>query len=213
MIDEFVKTVKGFLMSPVEAFKQVQGKTVGAAFQYYALLLVIFTILFGIVNLIIGAMVLNSSVIQVSLIPVIGNLLSTNLAKFGTFLATAQLFFVYMVFLSLLFGVFVVGLFLHVFVLLMDGQKGLRETLKTTMFAATPALLLGWIPFINVIGGIWSFVLLILGFRENNGLSLEKSVIAALLPLVLWWILLILASVVISSFFGALAQIMPAIFH
>jgi hypothetical protein len=116
------------------------------------------------------------------------------------------------VFLTLLFGVFFVGFFLHLFVLLMDGKKGVRETIKTTMFAATPMLLLGWIPFIGILGGIWSFVLLILGFRDNNGLSLEKSVIAAILPVVLWWILLILGAVVVSSFFGALQSLVPAIF-
>ena len=212
MLDALVKTVMGFLMSPVEAFKQVGGKTLGAAYQYYAMLVLIFSILFGFVTLIMGAVMLNTLVQQVSMIPLIGRLISVELAKFGTFIATSQLFVVYLVFLALLFGVFFVGLFLHVFVVLMDGKKSVKETLKTTMFAATPALLLGWIPFIGILGGIWSFVLLILGFRDNNGLSLEKSVIAAILPVVLWWILLILGATMISSFFGALQSLVPALF-
>jgi hypothetical protein len=212
MLDAFVTTVKGFLMSPAEAFKQVGAKSLGAAYQYYAMLVLIFSILFGIVTLIMGAVMLNTLVQEVSMIPLVGTLLSTNLAKFGTFIATTQLFVVYLVFLALLFGVFFVGFFLHLFVLLMDGKKGVRETIKTTMFAATPMLLLGWIPFIGILGGIWSFVLLILGLRDNNGLSLEKSVIAAILPVVLWWILLILGAVVVSSFFGALQSLVPAIF-
>jgi hypothetical protein len=212
MLDAFVTTVKGFLMSPAEAFKQVGAKSLGAAYQYYAMLVLIFSILFGIVTLIMGAVMLNTLVQEVSMIPLVGTLLSTNLAKFGTFIATTQLFVVYLVFLTLLFGVFFVGFFLHLFVLLMDGKKGVRETIKTTMFAATPMLLLGWIPFIGILGGIWSFVLLILGLRDNNGLSLEKSVIAAILPVVLWWILLILGAVVVSSFFGALQSLVPAIF-
>ena len=212
MLHALVKTVTGFLMSPVEAFKQVGGKTLGAAYQYYAMLVLIFSILFGFVTLIMGAVMLNTLVQQVSMIPLIGRLISVELAKFGTFIATSQLFVVYLVFLALLFGVFFVGLFLHVFVVLMDGKKSVKETLKTTMFAATPVLLLGWIPFIGMLGGIWSFVLLILGFRDNNGLSLEKSVIAAILPVVLWWILLILGATMISSFFGALQSLVPALF-
>jgi len=212
MLDALVKTVMGFLMSPVEAFKQVGGKTLGAAYQYYAMLVLIFSILFGFVTLIMGAVMLNTLVQQVSMIPLIGRLISVELAKFGTFIATSQLFVVYLVFLALLFGVFFVGLFHHVFVVLMDGKKSVKETLKTTMFAATPILLLGWIPFIGILGGIWSFVLLILGFRDNNGLSLEKSVIAAILPVVLWWILLILGATMISSFFGALQSLVPALF-
>jgi hypothetical protein len=212
MLDEFVKTVKGFIMSPAEAFKQVGEKTVGAAYQYYAMLVLIFSILFGIVFLIMGSLTLNSHVQELSMIPLIGTLLSTNLAKFGTFIATSQLFIVYLVFLALLFGVFCVGFFLHVFVLLMDGKKSIWETVKTTMYAATPLLLLGWIPYVGIIGGIWSFVLLILGFRDNNGLKLEESVVAAILPIVLWWILLILGAVMVSSFFGALQSLVPAMF-
>ena len=212
MLDAFVTTVKGFLMSPAEAFKQVGAKSLGAAYQYYAMLVLIFSILFGAVTMIMGSMMLNSHVTEIAMLPLVGSVLSTNLAKFGTFIATTQLLVAYMVFLALLFGVFLVGFFLHLFVLLMDGKKGIRETIKTTMFAATPLLLIGWIPYVGVIGGIWSFVLLILGFRDNNGLSLEKSVIAALLPVVLWWILMILGLAMVSSFFGALQSLVPAMF-
>jgi hypothetical protein len=212
MLDAFVKTVMGFLTSPAEAFKQVEGKTVGAAYQYYAMLVLIFSILFGAVTMIMGSIMLNSHVQEIAMIPLIGNVLSANLAKFGTFIATTQLLVAYVVFLALLFGVFFVGFFLHMFVLLMDGKKSIWETVKTTMFASTPLLLIGWIPYIGVIGGIWSFVLVILGFRDNNGLSLEKSVIAALLPVVLWWILMILGLAMVTSFFGALQSLVPAMF-
>jgi hypothetical protein len=212
MLDAFVTTVKGFLMSPAEAFKQVGAKSLGASYQYYAMLVLIFSILYGAVSMIMTSMVLNSHVQEIAMIPWIGPVLSTNLAKFGTFIATTQLFVAYAVFLALLFGIFFVGFFLHMFVLLMDGKKGIRETIKTTMFAATPMLVIGWIPYIAVIGWIWSFVLLILGFRDNNGLTLEKSVIAAILPIVLWWILMILGLVMVTSFFGALQSLVPAMF-
>jgi hypothetical protein len=212
MLDAFVKTVMGFLTSPAEAFKQVEGKTVGAAYQYYAMLVLIFSILFGAVTMIMGSIMLNSHVQEIAMLPLIGSVLSANLAKFGTFIATTQLLVAYVVFLALLFGVFFVGFFLHMFVLLMDGKKSIWETVKTTMFASTPLLLIGWIPYIGVIGGIWSFVLVILGFRDNNGLSLEKSVIAAILPIVLWWILMILGLAMVTSFFGALQSLVPAMF-
>ena len=143
------------------------------------------------------------------MVPLVGKILSAQLAKFGTFVTVSELFYVYLVFLVLLFGVFLVGFFLHAFVLLMDGKKGVRETIKTTMFASTPGLLLGWIPFICIIGWVWSFVLLILGFRDNNGLSFEKAVLVAVIPVVLGLIMLVLGSAVISTFFGALASLLP----
>jgi|WetSurMetagenome_2_1015567.scaffolds.fasta_scaffold289714_1 hypothetical protein len=209
MLEEFVKNVQGFLMSPVEAFKQVGSKTLGAAYQYYATLLVIFSILYGIVTLAVGTFMFNGYVQQLSMVPLVGKLLSAQLAKFGAFVLASQLFYVYMVFLVLLFGVFLVGFLLHVFVILMDGKKGVKETLKTTMYAATPGLLLGWIPFICIIGWVWSFVLLILGFRENNGFSFEKAVLVAVIPVVLGLIMLVLGVAVVSTFIGALVSLLP----
>lgn len=212
MLEEFVKNVQGFLMSPAGAFKQAGTKTLGAAYQYYAMLLVIFTILYGIVTLAVGAFMFNGYVQQLSMVPLIGKLLSAQLAKFGAFVMVAQLFYVYMVFLLLLFGIFLVGFLLHAFVILMDGKKGVNDTLKTTMYAATPGLLLGWIPFICIIGWVWSFVLLILGFRDNNGLSFEKAIMVAVIPVVLWLVMLALGIGVISTFMGALASLLPGPF-
>lgn len=212
MIENFLEDVKGFLMSPVEAFKQVGSKSLGAAYQYYVTLLVIFTILYGIVTLIVGTIMFNSYVQQLAMIPIIGKVLSVELAKFGSFVVVAELFYVYMVFLALLFGVFFVGLLLHAFVLMMDGKKGIRETIKTTMFAATPGLLLGWIPVISIIGWVWSVVLLILGFRDNNGLSFEKSVFVVIVPILLGLIMVILGIAVVVTFFGAFVSMLPGPF-
>jgi len=209
MFEDFVKNVQGFLMSPVEAFKQVGTKSLGAAYQYYTILLVIFAVLYGIVTLAVGAFMFNGYVQQLSMVPLIGKILSAQLAKFGAFVMVSELFYVYMVFLALLFGVFLVGFLLHVFVIMMDGKKGVRETIKTTMFAATPGLLLGWIPFICIIGWVWSFVLLILGFRDNNGLSFEKAVLVAVIPVILGLIMLVLGTAVVSTFLGALVSLLP----
>jgi len=209
MFEDFVKNVKGFLMSPVEAFKQVGTKSLGAAYQYYTMLLIIFAVLYGIVTLAVGAFMFNGYVQQLSMVPLIGKILSAQLAKFGAFVMVSELFYVYMVFLALLFGVFLVGFLLHVFVIMMDGKKGVRETIKTTMFAATPGLLLGWIPFICIIGWVWSFVLLILGFRDNNGLSFEKAVFVAVIPVILGLIMLVLGTAVVSTFLGALVSLLP----
>ncbi|MEI6840152.1 MAG: YIP1 family protein [Methanomicrobiales archaeon] len=212
MFEEFIKNVMGFLTCPVTAFKQVGATSLGVAYQYYTMLLVIFTVLYGIVTLALGAFMFNSYVQQVSMVPLIGKIVSAELAKFGTFVLVSQFFYVYMVFVALLFGVFLAGLLLHIFVILMDGKKGVTETVKTTMYAATPGLLLGWIPFICIIGWAWSFVLLILGFQDNNGLSFEKAVLVAVIPVVLGLLMITLGNVVISTFLGALVSLLPGPF-
>ena len=143
------------------------------------------------------------------MVPIIGKALSLEVAKFGTFVMIAEVFYVYLVFLALLIGIFISGLILHLFVLLMDGKKGWRETVKTAMYASTPALLLGWIPVVSIIGSIWSLVLLILGFRDNNGLSFEKSVAAAVIPIILVIIMLILGIAVVVTLIGTFVSILP----
>lgn len=209
MFEEFVKNVQGFLTSPVTAFKQVGTKSLGVAYQYYAMLLIVFTFLYGIVTLAIGAFMFNGYVQQVSMVPLVGKILSAQLAKFGAFVMVSQLLFVYLIFLALLFGVFVAGFLLHAFVILMDGKKGVSETIKTTMYAATPGFLLGWIPFICIIGWVWSFVLLILGLRNNNGLSFEKAVLVAAVPVIMGLIMLVLGTAVVSTFLAALVSLLP----
>ena len=49
MFDDLLDEMKGFLMSPSATFKKTNGKSLGAAYQYYVALLVIFTVLYGIV--------------------------------------------------------------------------------------------------------------------------------------------------------------------
>ena len=209
MHNELAKNLQGFLASPVESFRQVGAQSLGAAYRYYTMLLIIFSVLYGIVTLALGAFAFNGYVQEVSVIPVIGEILSSELAKFGTFVMVSQLFSVYTIFLALLFGIFLAGFIFHAFVILVDGKKGLVETIKTTMYAATPALLFGWIPFIGIIGAIWSFVLLILGFRENNGLSSDKAVLVAAVPVLLGLIMCIWGNLVISMFLDTLVSSLP----
>jgi len=130
-------------------------------------------------------------------------------ANFSGFIISLNVFFVYLMFLKLLFGIFVLGFITHAFVLLMGGEKGVRQTVKTTMYASTPALLLGWIPFVSIIGCIWSLVLLVIGIRENHGMVLGYAVLVVLIPIVLSVIVIGLGSAVILAFMGAMSALIP----
>ena len=208
-MNEIVEYAKGFLLSPVETFKKTKGMPLSAAYQYYVVLLIIFTVLFGIVFLVAGSVAFNAVVTQMMYTPLIGNALSSGIAKFGGFIFASEVLMVYLVFLAMLVGVFISGLLLHVFVLLMGGEKGVEQTLKTKMFALTPALLLGWIPYVSIIGVIWSIVLAVIGLKENQEMTSEKAAGAVIIPLVLALIFAIIGLVVISSFLGAIHSILP----
>ena len=201
--------MKGFLMAPSATFKKTNGKSLGAAYQYYAALLVIFTVLFGIVVVSMGLATFTSMVDKMGAIPIVGGVAAGAVANFSGFVIALGVFFVYLVFLFYLLGVFVEGLIMHAFVLLMGGEKGARQTIKTTMYASTPFLLFGWIPFVSIIAYIWSFVLLIIGLKENHEMELGNAIIVVFIPVVLGIVLIGLGSAVIVAFMSATAALIP----
>jgi hypothetical protein len=209
MFDEMVSEVKGFLMAPSETFKKTSGKSLGAVYQYYVALLVIFTVLFGIIAVSLGLATFTSMINELAVIPVIGGVAAGAAANFSGFVIALGVFFVYLVFLFYLLGIFVQGLILHVFVLLLGGTKGATQTIKTTMYASTPFLLLGWIPIVSSIAYIWSLVLLVIGIKENHQMSLGNAVLVVLIPIVLVIILIGLGSAVILAFMSATAALLP----
>jgi len=209
MFDNLINEMKGFLMSPSETFKKTNGKSLGAAYQYYVALLVIFTVLYGIVVVSIGLAMYTSMVDTMGAMPIIGGVAAGAAANFSGFVIAMGIFFVYLLFLFYLLGIFVQGLIMHAFVLLMGGEKGATQTVKTTMYASTPFLLFGWIPFVSIIAYIWSFVLLIIGLKENHEMELGNAVIVVFIPVVLGIILIGLGSAVIVAFMSATAALIP----
>lgn len=209
MLDDLVANVKGFIMSPSATFVKTRDTSLGAAYQYYVALLVIFTVLFGIVTVTMGLVSFNTMIGSLAVIPVVGGLIAGGASKFMWFVVALDVLFVYLVFLFLLVWIFIGGVLNHVFVLLMDGKKGVGQTIKTMMYAATPALLLGWIPFVAVLGYIWALVLFVLGIKENQDMKIEHAALVVLVPIVLLLILVGLGSAVILAFMDAFAALLP----
>jgi hypothetical protein len=107
----------------------------------------------------------------------------------------------------MLFAIFISGFYYHVFVILFGGQKGLTQTVKAVMYASTPALLLGWIPFVSFIGSVWTVILIIIGVRENQEMTTGRAVLVVLVPLVLTVILSFGLVEVFLSFARAIATL------
>jgi hypothetical protein len=212
MIDDLVSNVKGFIMTPSEMFKKTSRNSMSAAYQYYVILLVIFTVLFGIVAVSIGLSIFTSMVAQMAVIPIVGNVISSAASNFSGFVIALGVFFVYLLFLFYLLGVFVEGLIIHAFVVLMGGEKGAKQTIKTTMYSSTPFLLLGWIPVVSMIAYIWSIVLLIIGIKETQEMELGKAIVVVLIPIVLFIILISLGAAVNIAFMNAISSLIPKTF-
>ncbi len=205
----FGEKVKGFLVKPVETFNVHKGESLGAAYQYYIVLFVIFSILSAIVVIALDMNFLNTTIQTFSQVP--GMEWVSAFSVFGAFVVAFDVFFLYVMFVIGLFWIFVSGLILHCFALMLDAGKGYNQTIKAMMYAYTPYLILGWIPYVNIIVAICMLVLLALGIRELHEISTGKAVMVVLIPIVLTFVGLILFGVVIASFINGMIGMMGLI--
>jgi hypothetical protein len=191
-----VQKVKGFLMAPSETFRASKGDSLGSAFRYFTILLVIWAVLAAIVTMVMGYIAFQDALIRLASTGILGTLMARALANFSGFISTVSLFVVYAMFLMALVGVFISGFLWHIFVLLFGGKKDIEQTIKTLMYAATPTLLLGWIPVVAIIGYIWTLALMILGLPETQEMTIGEAVLVVVVPLILLLIFVILGSAV-----------------
>lgn len=209
MIEGIIEKAKGFLMNPAESFRKSRSDSVGTAYRYFVVLLVVYTVLSAIIAVAVGMYAFNDMIAQLAQTGMLGTALAGALSNLGPFVAAMMIFMVYLFFLIALFGIFIKGLALHVFVLMFGGEKGPEQTLKTAMYAMTPFLLLGWIPYISIIGAIWYLVLLIIGIRETHEIDLGKALLIVIVPIVLILILALLGGIVIAALIQGFLSMIP----
>ncbi|MCW3131862.1 MAG: YIP1 family protein [Candidatus Methanospirare jalkutatii] len=180
-----VEKIKGFLFSPSETFDASKEDTLGDAFKYYIILLLIPALLSALI-----------AAVAFSLLAGFFGMMLPGVmpALTGAGAAVAFIVFIYVLIAGAI-GVLIGGLWLHIWVYLMGGRKGLTQTFKALMYGATPSLLLGWIPFINFLASIWALIVEIIGIRQLHEISTGKAVAAVILaiiiPLVVWFVILL----------------------
>ena len=191
-----IEKIKGFLFSPSETFDASKEDTLGDALKYYIILLLIFASLSAA-----GAFSL--------LAEFFGKLPGMHtLAGAGAAVAfiIVLIYELIELILKAIGGVTLGGLWLHIWVYLMGGRKGLTQTFKALMYGATPSLLLGWVPvigFLAVIWGatpsllawipdigflaviIWALIVEIIGIRQLHEISTGKAVVAVILAIII----------------------------
>ena len=80
-----------------------------------------------------------------------------------------------------LLNLFIGGAWLHLWVYVLGGKQGIKQTWKAMIYASTPSLLLGWIPFINIFTGLWSFILTLLFIGDMQKIGWPKTLLAIVL--------------------------------
>jgi hypothetical protein len=172
MIDQIIAKAKGFIISPVESFQGARVDGTEAAAPYFIALLFFYAVLTAIITFVgINVMGMFTRYMPGFALPVV-------------------IFFCIMIggaIATILFS-----LWLHLWVYIVGGHKGVLQTAKAVTYGMTPALLLGWIPFLGFIFCLWSILLQIIGIRELQEISSGRALLAVMIAVMVPLILLIL---------------------
>ncbi len=170
-----IETVKEFLTSPGTAVKKVEKTTLGDDLKYYATILTVYSIFAGIFG---------------------GSYLSKYIGNTGFVTTIIGIFIGTFVMLFIWAGI------LHIGVKSFGGKNPYSTTLKALVYGETPNLLLGWIPVIGGLAGLWSLGLSIYNLMKLQKMTLGKTIGAYILAIIIGAIigLLILLPVVALGF-------------
>ena len=193
---DFFDLMKGFLLSPVETFRKVRDTDLGDSLKYYLILLVINAVL--------------SAIVGIAMVSAIWATFSGIFEQMGLPLpaiagAGVVIFAILMIIIQFIM-VFIIAGWMHLFVYLLGGRKGYLQTLKSITFGSTPSMLFGWIPFVGMFAGIWSFALEIFGIRELHEMSTGKAALAVILAVL---VIVIIVIAIAAMFFIAYSEITP----
>ena len=172
--------IRGFLFCPGESFWQIRDEDLKDTTRYFIIISVIYTLLS---TLITG--------IAVSKHPA--------LVLFGLGFGSGNIVLSFFIILALTLVIAVAyALWLHLWIILICGKRGVQKTIKTVFYYLTPTMLIGWIPVIGAFAAsVWSVVVGIIGIEELFQVSFGRALISILLSI-------ITAGILVAFLFGPL---------
>jgi hypothetical protein len=177
------KKVKKVILSPSEFFEEIKAeKGISEAFKYLAIL--------SLVNLVVDIV---SFILSIPYISPLGNLSSFLPLRGVLSIALGIVIPVVMYISGLILSFIGVG-FIHLFVKLFKGKGTYSDTYKALIYASTPSLLFGWVPWVGVIFGLYSFYLSLKGISKLHEVSMLRAFIMLITPA----IVVILAAIMTS---------------
>jgi hypothetical protein len=161
-----VEKIKKVILSPSEFFERIKAERgVGEAFKYLAIL--------SLVNLVVDIV---SFILSIPSISPLGNL-STFLPLLGAPATALGIAIPLVIYIGSLILSFVKAGFIHLFAKLLKGKGDFSATYKALVYASTPSLLLGRIPWVGIIFAIYSFYLSLKGISKLHKVGMGRALI------------------------------------
>ena len=169
MATGFVERVKMFITSPGKAFEKEHKTTLKESMKY------------GFIGLLILAILLSITT------SITGLFSSAGLGELG--FLSIPLIFILVLFAGFV-GLLITALWYHLWAYIFGARQGYKTTIKALFFSNTPTYILGWIPIVNFITGIWSLIIFGIGLKKLQKLSTGRAVaaivIAVIIPLIIF---------------------------
>jgi hypothetical protein len=162
--------IRGFAFNPAKEFAASKEDALSDVFKYYVLLLAIL-----------------AAILAIAVTAVVAMLGLPLISKFAPLLGAGA--FVGIIAVGIIAAIYI-SVWLHIWVYLLGGRKGLKQTVKAITYGSTPCLVLGWVPGPNVIiAPIWSLLVVISGVMElhelSPGMAILAVILAILVPLII----------------------------
>ena len=183
-INDFVNTVKEVLFNPMEFFEKVpKEKGMKKALIFYLFV----TIIIGLTFTLIG---LPWMAIQSLAQGKIGTLIMSPIML----LLIIPLYLVILVFAYI--SLFISSLIYQILFMIFKGKGSFEDTVKIICYSRT-AQIFTFVPFMNFFVGIYGFILTCIGFKKIHKLSWGMTILVALIPAIIVFILVILFIIII----------------
>jgi len=167
---------KNFLLEPKTAFDNESKSDTMSALKYAVIWLFISSLLGSIVFAIIG----DKSTEVLSTLAPLAALDTTMEITAGSVVSTFLGGWI-----GGIIGLFMIGLWLHLFAYIFGARMGLENTFRIIFYGNTPGYILSWIPFVNVIGFLWSMVLYAIGLNRLQKMTKSMAVITVIAAVII----------------------------
>ncbi len=197
----FVEKIKKVMLNPSEFFEKIKAeKGIEKAFKFLAVVLL--------VNLVVKILSFVFSIPTISPPGSLKNLLpfaGIPIALLGILLPLLGYFG------ALLFFFLGVGI-VHVFAKLLGGKGDYAATYKALVYASTPTLLFGWIPWVGIIFGLYSLYISLKGISKLHSVSMARAfVIIFLIPALILFVISVILAAITYMFIASLFVGIPGV--
>ncbi len=185
MAEGIIEKLTGVLTEPSEFFKKAEKDKIEDAVKYYAVMLLVPAVLFAIsFSFFFSFMEAMMPVTQPGMfMGALGPLFGIGIGIF--------------IYIAGLIGSFISAAILYVFAYILSVRKGYEPVYKAYTYGHTPALLLSWLPLINIVGALWSWFLTVKGLSVLCKTTMGRAFLITLLPI-------IVAAVILGLFWFSL---------